>query len=111
MTAQQEREDISRRTKEALARRKAAGMKLGRPFQTDKLKILYPDIDERIKKDLADGIMKYMIAQKYDISRETLRKYIKKYNITCPPREALKSKKNRVQNIHTQNIQMGEPSS
>lgn len=92
MTAQQEREEISRRTKEALARRKAAGMKLGRPFQSDKLRILYPNIDERIVQDLNDGLKKYKIAQKYGISRETLRKHIRKYNIVMPASQCKQKK-------------------
>ena len=92
MTAQQEREEISRRTREALQRRKAAGIKLGRPEKSEKLRQLAPNINEKISSDITNGMKLYMVAKKYHVSRETLRKYMKRNNI------------NKIINVQPKNI-------
>lgn len=62
--AEYERELILERTSAGLARKKAAGFKLGRP-----VKVLPMD---EIKKSIAMGVPKTQIAKKYGISPQTL---------------------------------------
>lgn len=80
MVAQIEREFISMRTKEALAQRKAAGIKLGRPFgRLEKVK-LDARADE-IKDYLRKGVSKRSIAKILDCAPSTLYDWIKRRNI------------------------------
>lgn len=72
MAAEIERQLISTRTKEALERRKAQGLKLGRPkgrsAQTDILDSHY----ETIRNSLRQGVTKTAIAKQMRCSRTTL---------------------------------------
>jgi DNA invertase Pin-like site-specific DNA recombinase len=76
LTAQIERELISQRTKDALAKKKKNGQVLGRP----KNKMILDNKAEEIKKLLDDGVKINKIAEKYNMSRSTISKLIKKNN-------------------------------
>lgn len=68
-----ERRLISLRTREALARKKAEGIKLGRPKNvSSKLK----GKESEIKELISSGIPKTQICKKFKISRSTLYKFI-----------------------------------
>lgn len=68
-----ERRLISLRTREALARKKAEGIKLGRPKNvSSKLK----GKETEIKELISSGIPKTQICKKFKISRSTLYKFI-----------------------------------
>lgn len=71
LAAEIERELISARTKEALAKRKAEGMKLGRPRGQAKTLALDSKAEE-IKKLLEKGVSKASIAKIVDCSPQTL---------------------------------------
>lgn len=75
IAAEIERDLISRRTKEALATKKAQGIRLGRPRGPGKSK-LDPHKDEIIEL-LALGIKKKSLAQKLGTSPENLRHWMK----------------------------------
>lgn len=72
--SQMERELISTRTKDALNAKKKQGVILGRP----KDKMLLDCKADEIKKLLDDGVKILYIAKKYDSSRVTISKLIKK---------------------------------
>jgi DNA invertase Pin-like site-specific DNA recombinase len=74
LTAQIERELISQRTKDALAKKKKDGQILGRP----KNKMVLDNKAEEIKKSLDDGVKINKIAEKFNMSRATISKLIKK---------------------------------
>lgn len=81
MSSQKERENISRRTKEALKKKKEEGMILGRKKGVMKL-------DKEQDKNIIDirnliltGTKLYAIANTYNITPLTLTKFIKKHNI------------------------------
>lgn len=68
-----ERRLISLRTREALARKKAEGIKLGRPKNvSSKLK----GKESEIKELISSGVPKIQICKKFKISRSTLYKFI-----------------------------------
>jgi DNA invertase Pin-like site-specific DNA recombinase len=71
-----ERNFISSRTKEALAKRKAEGMKLGRPVSGAKNFKLDKHAD-KIDRYLAKGIKKVAIAKLLDASPNTLYEWLK----------------------------------
>ena len=80
LAAEIEREFISMRTKEALAKRKEAGMSLGRPkgkAQTVKL----DKREQEIKDYLRKGINKRAIAKLVDCAPSTLYDWMKRKNI------------------------------
>lgn len=72
-----ERNLISQRTKEALAAKKMAGIKLGRPRgQSLKVSRMMAEIDN-VRAYLAQGESLKSVAQRYGIHRNTLSQYLK----------------------------------
>jgi DNA invertase Pin-like site-specific DNA recombinase len=82
LVAEIEREFISSRTKEALAKRKAEGMKLGRPLGAAKNLKLDKHAD-KIDSYLVKGINKVAIAKLLDVSPNTLYGWLKARRPTC----------------------------
>ncbi len=75
LSAEIERNLISQRTKEALARIKSEGKKLGRPKgKTSKCKLFGKD--EKIKEMLSKGISKTQIAKILGVDRSSLYRWI-----------------------------------
>jgi DNA invertase Pin-like site-specific DNA recombinase len=79
MAAEIERDLISKRTKEALATRKAAGIRLGRPKGPGKSKLdkYRPEIEAL----LVNGSTQRFIAKRYCTTEANLYNWIKKHNI------------------------------
>ena len=81
LAAQIEREFISSRTKEALAKRKEDGMKLGRPKgQAQLLKL--DNYRDEILKYLKKGINKRAISKLIECSPSTLYEWLKRRNLS-----------------------------
>lgn len=76
LVAEIERDFISSRTKEALAKRKADGVKLGRPVGAPK-KLKLDKYADKIDGYLAKGINKVAIAKLLDVSPSTLYEWLK----------------------------------
>lgn len=77
MAAEIERELISQRTKEALARRKAEGKQLGRPkgsFGVSKL----DQYEDEIRKLLSHGVAKAAIARMHGCSWQTVHAWVRR---------------------------------
>ena len=72
MCAEIERTLISQRTREALARRRAQGIKLGRPKGSIRAGKLY-EHEEEIKELRMEGFSFQKIAMRYKVSPETVR--------------------------------------
>lgn len=80
LAAEIERDLISQRTKEALARKKAEGVVLGRPKGSKSaMKKLTRHKDE-IRKMLTDNCPKSLIARKLKVNRSTLYRFIGEMN-------------------------------
>lgn len=76
MFAEVERDLISMRTKEALAARKKAGVKLGRPKGKYSSKLT--PYKEEINALLQVGVTKTKVAKKYGVDRSTLNNFLQK---------------------------------
>lgn len=74
IAAEIERTLISQRTKEALARKKAEGMKLGRPKNAS---MKLNGRESEIKNLLLKGVPKTKICKRFKVSRATLYNFIK----------------------------------
>ena len=77
LSAEIERNLISQRTKEALARKKAEGGVLGRPIGKRSAKVKLTGREKKIKALLAAKIPKIQIARRMDVDRNTLYKFLK----------------------------------
>ncbi|MBQ2912970.1 MAG: master DNA invertase Mpi family serine-type recombinase [Bacteroidales bacterium] len=82
LSAEIERNLISQRTKEALARKKNEGAVLGRPKGSKSTRTKLSGKEERIKEMLQEGISKSAIARRMKVSRITLLTFIKKNGLT-----------------------------
>ena len=78
ISAEIERALISQRTKEALQRKKAEGVKLGRPKGKLNATHKLSGCDEKIKSMLAEGYPKNLISKQLNVSPSTLYLYMKK---------------------------------
>ena len=81
LSAEIERNLISERTKEALARKKAEGMHLGRPYGSKSMVIKLSGKEKEIHKMLEAKIPKSKIAKKMGVRRQTLYTFIN--NMSC----------------------------
>ncbi|WP_064444407.1 recombinase family protein [Rhodococcus sp. YH3-3] len=96
LSAEIERNLISARTREALARKKAEGMILGRPVGSGKVENLkLYGKDEQILELQLKRVSKAAIARMFDVNRETLNRYIKRQNLD---RELLWRRHNKTTN-------------
>lgn len=77
LAAEIERNLISQRTREALADRKAAGVRLGRPRGSYKKKTIVLQELTEIRQRLASGDSLQAIALDYGVHRNTLSSYLK----------------------------------
>lgn len=77
LSAEIERNLISQRTKEALARKKSEGLILGRPKGSKTKKHKLKDSDEKIKMMLNKGFTYTLIAQKLKVHRTTVSNYLR----------------------------------
>lgn len=77
LSAEIERNLISQRTKEALARKKTEGTKLGRPKGGRSLQYKLSGKETQIRKLLLEKRSKKYISEKMGVNRQTLRDFIK----------------------------------
>lgn len=84
LSAEIERQLISQRTKEALARRKAEGKKLGRPVGSKSSKLLtkLENNKERVLFYLKQGYTRKEISKHFKCSRSTLYVFLKQFEKT-----------------------------
>ena len=84
LSAEIERNLISQRTREALARRKAEGKHLGRPAgkQTHKEALLLYRHEAYIRRAMREGKSKNEIARRLHCSRNTVNRYIQRHIIS-----------------------------
>ena len=79
LSAEIERNLISQRTKEALARLKAEGKKLGRPQGSKKRNPKLLEHTEFIRKKISEGAKQITIANALKVHRHTVKKWIEEY--------------------------------
>lgn len=77
LSAEIERNLISQRTKEALARKKSEGVVLGRPVGKKSAKVKLSGKENVISELLMQGVPKTKIAKIFKVNRMTLAKFIK----------------------------------
>lgn len=81
ISAEIERSLISQRTKEALKRKKAEGVTLGRPKGRKNSHCKLDDCEYQIRKMLRDGYPKCLICKQLGVSTSTLWLYLKRKKI------------------------------
>lgn len=81
LSAEIERQLISQRTKEALARRRAQGQSLGRPYGalSSKESFRLSRHDRYIRSQLAAGVSQYAIATHLHASPHTVKRYVERF--------------------------------
>jgi len=77
LSAEIERELISRRTKEALARKRSQGVSLGRPLGSKPARLKLSGFEDEIRSMLAQKTSINAIARKYKVDRKTVNSFIK----------------------------------
>ena len=92
LVAEIERNLISQRTREALAVRKARGMRLGRPPGSSKKKVLFCKQADEVRRMIAEGKSLSEVANLLGIHRNTLRKYVLEMKLTEMPESLYKSR-------------------
>ena len=85
LAAEIEREFISLRTTEALAKRKAEGKPLGRPKGRRAARVKLDDREQEIRQYLAKGISKRAIAKLVDCAPSTLYDWLDRRNLRQRP--------------------------
>jgi len=76
LSAEIERNLISQRIKEALARKKSEGIKLGRPIGSKKKNPKLAEHSEYIKQQIKNGVKQVAIARALNVHRHTVKKWI-----------------------------------
>lgn len=79
LSAEIERTLISQRIKEALARKKSEGIKLGRPKGSRKSNPILARHGEFIKEQISSGVKQIEIARKLKVHRHTVKKWVEFY--------------------------------
>ncbi|MDR2578102.1 MAG: master DNA invertase Mpi family serine-type recombinase [Chitinispirillales bacterium] len=80
LSAEIERQLISQRTREALARLKAEGIHVGRPRGSKSKKLKLTGKSSQIEKMQEEGLSKTKIARRLGVHRSTLRRFIRENN-------------------------------
>ena len=78
LSAEIERNLISQRTKEALARKRSEGITLGRPLGSKSIRIKLSGYETEIQSLLDAKVSKTAIAQRFGVSRKTVYTFINK---------------------------------
>jgi len=78
LSAEIERDLVSQRTKEALARRKAEGIILGRPYGRKSSQVKLSGHENEIQRLLDERISKTEIGKKFGVNRMTVDAFLKK---------------------------------